>query len=134
MSNVDNGDEVQDLSEDFSMNVDIRSIKVDKNGSLLSRVVLVLSLAGFFVPYIFSIAALVLVPYAKRQIVDSDGGLSGLKMIRWGKSLGWAAILIDTLGLIALILIVVAGRETLTELCVLKHGVPEYCPIVESLY
>lgn len=129
-----NNNDTQNLNEDFSMKVDIKNIKIDKSGTLKSRLVLIFSLTAFFFPYIPALISLSLIPSARRQIQESDGKLTGLRMIKWGKGLSWASILIDTLGLIALILIFIAGKETLIELCILENNVPEFCPLVEAIY
>lgn len=125
---------VKSLDDDFSMNVSISDIHIDKNGSWRSKAALFFALAGFFVPFIPSVVSLVMIPSARNQIFRSEGRLTGLQMLKWAKGLSWAAIFIDLLGLTALILIFISSKETLLQYCVMPDANPDLCLIVDELY
>lgn len=115
------------LGNGFNIHTDISSIHIDKKGSAKSKLVLGLSLVALWVPFIPSIVALIILPSARREIVESNGKLTGLRMLSWGKAIAWITIAMDTLGIIILTLVLLLGHGIITEMCL--QGEEIYCTL-----
>lgn len=111
-----------------TIHMDIKDIHIDKKGTLKSKAVLALGLIAFWVPFIPAIVALFLIPSARREINNSSGKLTGLKMLKWGKILAIATIILDFIGLITLITIFTVFGDLIVKACELD---PQYCYLKE---
>lgn len=109
---------------------DVNKIEIEEKASLKAKSILTLSLLSFWIPIITSIIALIMIPKAKQEIEESNGTLTGLKMIKWGKTISWLTIWFNIAGAILLIIIYSTATPLLIEGC---KEVPAICPLIQSL-
>lgn len=117
------------LGGGFDMHTDISKIRIDKKGSAKSKIILGLSLISLWVPFVTAIASLVLIPSARHEINNSDGKLTGLRMLSWGKAIAWITIAMDTLGLLILLGVFLFAGELFHTVCL--QGQQEYCELYQ---
>lgn len=116
------------LGDGFNIHTDINSIRIDKKGSIRSRAILFLSLLSLWIPTIPSIVALAMIPSARREIENSNGKLTGLRMISWGKAISLIMLTLNVLSVLILALLYLFAGDLFTRACAIDA---QYCQYIK---
>ena len=90
--------------------------------SVKAKTIMGLAVLGAWIPFIPSIIALFLVKPALRETPTND---STLFLVKWGKRVSWLFVILNTVGLIALIVIFAIAGDILAEACLMTEA--SYC-------
>lgn len=96
---------------------DISELKPNAKTSLKSKIIFTLSLLSLWIPFVPSIIALVLIPSARQEIIESDGKVEGTKILKWSKGISWATIWLNMIGLVALVVMYFVAKDLLIQTC-----------------
>ena len=90
--------------------------------SVKAKTIMGLSVLGAWIPFIPSIIALLLVRPALRETPANN---STLFLVKWGKRVSWLFVILNTVGLIALVVIFAIAGDILAEACLITDA--SYC-------
>lgn len=118
------GETVATIEPDLAEKTDVENFHVVKpklsllvlhhEASVKAKAIMGLAVLGAWVPFIPSIIALFLVRPALRETPTNN---STLFLVKWGKRVSWLFVILNTVGLIAIIVIFAIAGDIMAEAC-----------------